>query len=294
MNPRAAIAGLVLALIGASVLAQVPAGERIPITDPDRLERMGFPRNARNVFVWSKLDRSDPGLSSEKAAASPETWGDQHGFTTILSSNLQETFDATKLLRGWGLAGNTLTTCSDTLFFGGAWAHAQVQLPEGVSLGNFNSWMYDSEADRDLTMRVYEICQEYGYDDPVTTLLAENQTLGAIGYIPGSKSLGGLTVNNHVCAYLIEVEFAPNGEQCADGLGASKFEITWTRQVSPAPATASFADVPTDHPFFQYVEALVKSGITGGCGPGNYCPDAPLTRGQMAVFLAKALGLQWP
>ena len=24
------------------------------------------------------------------------------------------------------------------------------------------------------------------------------------------------------------------------------------------------------------------------------CPDAPLTRGQMAVFLAKALGLQWP
>ena len=27
---------------------------------------------------------------------------------------------------------------------------------------------------------------------------------------------------------------------------------------------------------------------------GNYCPDAPLTRGQMAVFLSKALGLHWP
>jgi hypothetical protein len=34
--------------------------------------------------------------------------------------------------------------------------------------------------------------------------------------------------------------------------------------------------------------------VTGGCGNGNYCPDAPLTRGQMAVFLAKALGLHWP
>ncbi len=48
------------------------------------------------------------------------------------------------------------------------------------------------------------------------------------------------------------------------------------------------------HPFFQFIEALYASGITAGCGGGNYCPDSPLTRGQMAVFLAKALGLQWP
>jgi len=70
--------------------------------------------------------------------------------------------------------------------------------------------------------------------------------------------------------------------------------VGYKLQVSPAPGTATFNDVPTNHPFFQYVEALAKSGITGGCGNGNYCPDAPLTRGQMAVFLAKGLGLQWP
>jgi hypothetical protein len=63
--------------------------------------------------------------------------------------------------------------------------------------------------------------------------------------------------------------------------------------VSPAPATATFGDVPTSHPFFRYVEALVASGITAGCGGGNYCPDAALTRGQMAVFLSKALGLHF-
>ena len=39
---------------------------------------------------------------------------------------------------------------------------------------------------------------------------------------------------------------------------------------------------------------FAKSGITGGCGAGNYCPNQPLTRGQMAVFLAKGLGLSWP
>jgi hypothetical protein len=52
--------------------------------------------------------------------------------------------------------------------------------------------------------------------------------------------------------------------------------------------------VPTNHPFFQFVEALAASGITAGCGNGNFCPDAPLTRGQIAVFLSKALGLHWP
>lgn len=38
---------------------------------------------------------------------------------------------------------------------------------------------------------------------------------------------------------------------------------------------------------------LVASGITAGCGNGNFCPDAPLTRRQMAAFFAKALGLYW-
>jgi hypothetical protein len=70
--------------------------------------------------------------------------------------------------------------------------------------------------------------------------------------------------------------------------------VGYKLQVSAPPATATFADVPTNHPFFQFIEALAKSGITGGCGGGNYCPDNPVTRGQMAVFLAKALGLQFP
>ena len=37
-----------------------------------------------------------------------------------------------------------------------------------------------------------------------------------------------------------------------------------------------------------------EGGITGGCAGGNYCPDNFVTRRRMAVFLAKALGLNWP
>ena len=70
--------------------------------------------------------------------------------------------------------------------------------------------------------------------------------------------------------------------------------VHYKLQVSPAPGSATFADVPTNHPFFQYIEAFAAAGITGGCGGGNFCPDASLSRGQMAVFLAKALGLHFP
>lgn len=70
--------------------------------------------------------------------------------------------------------------------------------------------------------------------------------------------------------------------------------VYYKLQVSPPPGSPTFNDVPTGHLFFQFVEALAYSGITAGCGGPNFCPDAPLTRGQMAVFLAKALGLSWP
>lgn len=72
-----------------------------------------------------------------------------------------------------------------------------------------------------------------------------------------------------------------------------KMMVYYKLQVSPAPGAATFSDVPTTHPFFRFVEALYASGITAGCGGGNFCPDSPLTRGQMAVFLSGALGLSF-
>jgi len=37
------------------------------------------------------------------------------------------------------------------------------------------------------------------------------------------------------------------------------------------------------------INALAEAGITEGCGPSTYCPDDPVTRGQMAAFLYRAL-----
>ena len=54
---------------------------------------------------------------------------------------------------------------------------------------------------------------------------------------------------------------------------------------APRGYLADFLDVPGAHPFHRFVEILVRRSITGGCGAGRFCPAAPVTREQMAVFL---------
>jgi Metallo-peptidase family M12/S-layer homology domain len=58
--------------------------------------------------------------------------------------------------------------------------------------------------------------------------------------------------------------------------------------VSCLTEASTFLDVPPSHPFFDFVEILAANGVTGGCAPSYYCPDNPVTRAQMAVFLLKA------
>ena len=58
-------------------------------------------------------------------------------------------------------------------------------------------------------------------------------------------------------------------------------------------AAGVFADVDLPVPIRQLDRAASRTrDITGGCGGGNYCPNNPNTRGQMAVFLVKTFGLQ--
>jgi hypothetical protein len=89
-------------------------------------------------------------------------------------------------------------------------------------------------------------------------------------------------------AYYVHVQFPDS----PSGLAAGGVQITWRRQVSTG-FQQTFDDVAPTDPAFDHIEALAASGVTAGCTPTDYCPDANLTRRQMAVFLAKALGLHW-
>ncbi|MFL6233430.1 MAG: ELWxxDGT repeat protein, partial [Thermoanaerobaculia bacterium] len=71
--------------------------------------------------------------------------------------------------------------------------------------------------------------------------------------------------------------------------------LTVARHETPPPATGTrFADVPADYWAARFIEQLAADGITSGCGGGNFCPDQPITRGEMAVFLATAFHLPLP
>ena len=83
-------------------------------------------------------------------------------------------------------------------------------------------------------------------------------------------------------------------------------EATVTRgQMAAFLARAFTARVPTGEPtefedvtgsiFRDDIDWLSSSGITRGCNPpanDRFCPDGAVTRGQMAAFLVRALGLE--
>ena len=57
--------------------------------------------------------------------------------------------------------------------------------------------------------------------------------------------------------------------------------------------SAGFVDVGADHTFAADIDALAQARVTVGCGgdPPRYCPQRSVTRGEMATFLARAIGL---
>jgi hypothetical protein len=59
----------------------------------------------------------------------------------------------------------------------------------------------------------------------------------------------------------------------------------------PQPSMQRFSDVPPTNPFYSFIEQLAARQITLGCGGGNFCPDDPVLRDQMAAFIIRALHL---
>ncbi len=88
-----------------------------------------------------------------------------------------------------------------------------------------------------------------------------------------------LTVSNPASRPLLHWD-ATVTETLSAGAGSK----TWTLHVG-----SSFTDVGAGHWAYRYVESLLHSGITAGCGGTSFCPGASISRWQMAVFLAKAL-----
>jgi hypothetical protein len=168
----------------------------------------------------------------------------------------------------------------------GASLAAPVHLPSGAVIDYIELHACDMSA-LVGTVGLHD-CADDGHPGACTTLGSVSTVAGGgCGY--WTSPAIGATVTNDTDDYVLHAYWPSDVT-----LGLRAVKVLYHLQVSPPPATSDFGDVPTSDPAFQFIEALFKSGITAGCGGGNYCPDDPLTRRQMAVFLAKALGLNWP
>jgi glucose/arabinose dehydrogenase len=58
----------------------------------------------------------------------------------------------------------------------------------------------------------------------------------------------------------------------------------------PPACSGTFGDVPCPSQYANWIEQLHNEGVTAGCGGGDYCPAAPVLRGQMATFLVRTFG----
>ena len=54
-------------------------------------------------------------------------------------------------------------------------------------------------------------------------------------------------------------------------------------------ASTGFFDVPTGQWAAPWIKQLAAEGVTSGCGGGNYCPNDPVSRDQMALFILRGI-----
>lgn len=181
---------------------------------------------------------------------------------------------------------------------------APVQLPSGAVLGHLNLYAFNV-LNNPFSGVFAQLRRLTGYGaicsggfcvqppvPPAFDELASVSTTGPYGYTLESALVEpSHTVANYRAQYVVLVTLV-NSYQYG-GLAFKGVDIWWKRQISPAPATASFTDVPTNAQFFAEIEAMKAAGITSGCTATKFCPDSNVTRRQMAAFFARALGLYW-
>ena len=186
-------------------------------------------------------------------------------------------------------SSTTYTFDSWTKYITGGFASlvAGVHLPSGALVEEVHVAACDEDAGTDFQMRLWE-CPSNPFTDPcIAVVVLSGAGLSGCGWV-GDPGLG-ITIANGANTYFLEWNnFEGTGDQRIDHV-----ELRYRLQISEAPAVQTFPDVSPGFWAFQEIEALAASGITQGFPDGTFRPTDPVTRAQMATFLARALGLHW-
>lgn len=88
--------------------------------------------------------------------------------------------------------------------------------------------------------------------------------------------------------------FCPDDVVTRDQMAVFLLRAKYGSNYSPPAPSGVFNDVDSGHWAVAWIEQLAAEGVTAGCGNGNYCPDEPVQRDQMAVFLVRTFNLSMP
>ncbi|MGV7224827.1 MAG: S-layer homology domain-containing protein [Nitrospinales bacterium] len=175
-----------------------------------------------------------------------------------------------------------------------------IRLQSGAKLVNAELYTYDSEKRDPYTIKCELNREDWDSGDNPNTHIMATLSTDPDNNGPGYTTSGRISVQERIKNgdhWYQAVCFL--GDQVrAQGTDLRLFgiRILYRTQVQDGLPTA-FDDIGHLSPRFQNaINALSASGITNGCNAAGdeFCPDDNLTRGQMAVFLAEALGLYWP
>ena len=111
---------------------------------------------------------------------------------------------------------------------------------------------------------------------------------GALAVWLDGQSRSGLTGIENDLGQVGFVRWGAVAEVDATTTGSFLVDEFDSRRDAYIGALSVFHDVPLGHPLWRFVHSLYNGGVTGGCGEGAYCPNAGVTRDQMAVFLLRA------
>lgn len=223
------------------------------------------------------------GVGNQGAPPEPKVaWGDQWGETFLAASQFTLKNNSTN---------PDLDYASFHFYSGSGRYFAQLAVEPGMSILQVRCYYNDSHPLDDIQFQWQRYTTDLSTGTTSTVVMdsfetTDNPGIGFHGLGPpvGQEVFqvrdGVVNPVNHYIA----VDLTPN----VSFLGCVAY---WRRTVTPAPMTATFSDVPTSHPYFRFVEALAEAGIAAGCGGGLYCVNSPITRGEMAVLLAFALGV---
>jgi subtilisin family serine protease len=112
-------------------------------------------------------------------------------------------------------------------------------------------------------------------------------SVGACGWITESNASwititsGGSGTGNGAVNYSVAPNISATNRSASIITGGQTFTVY---------QGANFADVPVGSLFYNEIGKLSARGVTVGCGSGNYCPNDPVTRQEMAAFILRARG----